>query len=120
MTRRKNRVYKRTKKEAYSFLQKEFKNLSKEENLEYFKEAWNQATKLGDTQLLERYTAAYVFASMSAKKGISKYGKEAEKKSVGESGDVTSGVGGNIGDNYEEKKVIWADVVQGRKATKKK
>ena len=83
LTKRKNKVNKRTK-EAYSFLQKEYKDLSKDENLEYFKLAWRQANDLGDTHLLERYTAAYVFASMSAKKGIKKYGEAAEKKLIEE------------------------------------
>ena len=77
---------KRTKRPnpAYSFLQTDFKDLDMEDKREYFHMGWKEYQLSGDTKLLERYCSGFLFAQMSAKKGIKKYGREAELKLLAE------------------------------------
>lgn len=71
------------KKRSYSFLQKKFKNLNEQEQNDFVKTAWEHL-KAGESKLMERFTTGMVFAAMTAKKGIEKYGKEAEMKLIAE------------------------------------
>jgi len=71
-------------KHAASFLQKEFKDLEKDEKRKYFKHAYKEMEETGNSNTMERFVTGVLFASMSAKKGIDKYGKEAEQKLIAE------------------------------------
>jgi hypothetical protein len=72
------------KKVSFSFLNKRFDDLEKEEKKEFFECAWDEHNLTGNTHLLERYTTGLAFAQMSAKQGIKKYDKEAELKLIAE------------------------------------
>ncbi len=72
------------KKTSFSFLQTKFHDLTKEGRDEFFQQAWADYHASGKTNLLERYTTGHVFAQMSAKQGIKKYGREAELQLIAE------------------------------------
>ena len=65
-------------KEAYSFLQTKFIDLKKEERDEFLETAWREYKITKRTNLLESYVTGFLFAQLSAKKGIEKYGELAE------------------------------------------
>ncbi|CAJ1952618.1 unnamed protein product [Cylindrotheca closterium] len=69
---------------SFLFLNKRFKDLEKEEKVDFFTCAWEEHQLTGKTHLLERYTTGLAFAQMSAKQGIKKYDKEAELKLIAE------------------------------------
>ena len=69
---------------SYSFLQTKFENLEDDDKQEFFHAGWKEYQLSGDTKLLERYCSGFMFAQMSAKKGIKKYGREAELKLIAE------------------------------------
>ena len=69
---------------SYSFLQTKFEHLEDTDKQEYFHTGWKEYQLSGDTKLLERYCSGFLFAQMSAKKGIKKYGREAELKLIAE------------------------------------
>ena len=77
---------KRTKRPnpSYSFLQKRFEKLTFADKQDYFHIGWKEYQLSGDTKILERYCSGFLFAQMSAKKGIQKYGREAELKLLAE------------------------------------
>ena len=76
---------KRTKpSKSYSFFQTKFENLSKDETDEFFRHAWNEYKTSGKTNMLEKFTCGFVFAQLTARKGIEKYGREAELKLLAE------------------------------------
>ena len=77
---------KRTKRPnpSYSFLQKRFEKLTFVDKQDYFHIGWKEYQLSGDTKILERYCSGFLFAQMSAKKGIQKYGREAELKLLAE------------------------------------
>ena len=58
--------------------------MKKEEENDFIVHAWTDYRETGRTSLMESYVTGVVFASMSAKKGIDKYGKEAEQKLMAE------------------------------------
>jgi hypothetical protein len=68
----------------FSFLQTKFDDLTKEDKSDFLSEAWKEYKLSGKTNLLERYTTGFVFAQLSAKKGIERYGREAELKLIDE------------------------------------
>ncbi|CAJ1957386.1 unnamed protein product [Cylindrotheca closterium] len=72
------------KKFRFLFLNKRFKDLEKEEKVDFFTCAWEEHQLTGKIHLLERYTTGLAFAQMSAKQGIKKYHKEAELKLIAE------------------------------------
>ena len=72
------------KKTSFSFLQTKFHDLTEEGRDEFFQQAWADYHASGKTNLLERYTTGFVFAQMSAKRGIKKYGREAELQLIAE------------------------------------
>ena len=69
---------------SYSFLQTKFQDLKDTERQEFFHAGWKEYQLLGSTNLLKQYTTGFMFTQMSAKKGIQKYGREAELKLLGE------------------------------------
>ncbi len=69
---------------SHSFLQSKFVDLKDEDKKEFFEHAWKEYHISGKTDLLERYTTGLLFAQMTAKQGIKKYGKEAEIKLIAE------------------------------------
>ena len=74
----------RKQTEAFSFLQKRFADLSNADRLDFFEQAHRQMQDTNNTALMERFTTGLLFAQMSAKKGIEKYGDEAERKLIAE------------------------------------
>ena len=58
--------------------------LKEQEKQEYFHVRWKEYQLSGDTKPLELYCIRFLFAQMSAKKGIKKYGREAEVKLMAE------------------------------------
>jgi hypothetical protein len=68
----------------WSFLQTKFEDLPPETKNEYLRSAWNEYRLTGTTHLLQRYITGFIFAQMSATKGIQKYGREAEVKLLAE------------------------------------
>ena len=76
----------RTKKPntSFSFLQTTFTDLEDEDKQEFFHMGWKEYQTSGDTKLLERYCTGFMFAQLSAKKGMKKYGREAELKLIAE------------------------------------
>ena len=76
---------KRTKtSRSFSFLQTTFKDLNKDEKNEFFHHAWKEYRTTGKTNMLERFTSGFIFAQLTAKKGIERYGREAELKLLAE------------------------------------
>ena len=73
------RYEKRERKQIinFSFLQTKFK-------LDFLSEAWKEYKLSGKTNLLERYMTGFLFAQLSAKKGIERYGREVELKLIHE------------------------------------
>ena len=69
---------------SFSFFQTKFENLKEEEKDEFFHHAWNEYRATWKTNMLERYACGSVFAQLSAKKGIERYGREAELKLLAE------------------------------------
>ena len=63
---------------GHSFLQTSFEDLTKDDRAVFFHHAWNEYKISGKTNLLESFTSGFIFAQLSAKQGIKKYGKEAE------------------------------------------
>ena len=74
----------RNKPTNFSFLQTQFENLEKEEKDDYLFQAWKEYKTGGKTTLLERYTTGFIFNQLSAKKGIAKYGRQAEVTLINE------------------------------------
>jgi hypothetical protein len=74
----------RQKPSNFSFMQTQFKDLPKEEKDNYLMQAWKEYKSGGKTALLERYTTGFIFNQLSAKKGIEKYGREAEMTLINE------------------------------------
>ena len=72
------------KKSSFSFLQTKFEDLDKKDKGDFFHEAWKEYLVSGKTNMLEKYSTGFIFAQMSAKKGIKKYGREAELKLIAE------------------------------------
>ena len=66
------------KSSGHSFLQTSFADLTKDDRAVFFHHAWNEYKISGKTNLLESFTSGFIFAQLSAKQGIKKYGKEAE------------------------------------------
>ncbi|CAJ1959903.1 unnamed protein product [Cylindrotheca closterium] len=79
-----NKKKAKRKRISFSFLNKRFEDLEKEEKVDFFTCAWEEHQLTGKTHLLERYTTGLAFAQMSAKQGIKKYDKEAELKLIAE------------------------------------
>ena len=71
-------------KGSFSFLQKNYEGLTKQQQKEYFKRAWGNYLATGRTNDIEQFTTGFVFAQMTAKQGIKKYGREAELKLLAE------------------------------------
>jgi len=69
---------KRDKKTSCSFLQTSFEDLTQDDRAVFFHHAWNEYKVSGKTNLLESFTSGFVFAQLSAKQGIKKYGREAK------------------------------------------
>lgn len=69
---------------AYGFLQKKFSKLRRREKRQFLELAWAEVETTGETHLMERFTTGLFFAQMSAKRGIEKYGREAELKLIAE------------------------------------
>ncbi len=69
---------------SYSFLQKRFEKLTVEDKKDYLHAGLREYQLSGDTKIIERYCSGFLFAQMSAKKGIKKYGREAELKLLAE------------------------------------
>jgi hypothetical protein len=69
---------------SYSFLQTRFEELTTDDRVDFFHHAWNEHQVSGKTNLLERFTSGFIFAQLSAKKGIEKYGREAELQLIAE------------------------------------
>ena len=59
-------------------MQTSFADLTKDDLAVFFHHAWNEYKISGRTHLLESFTSGFIFAQLSAKQGIKKYGKEAE------------------------------------------
>ena len=72
------------KQPSYSFLQTTFTELTEDGRTEFFQQAWDEYHVSGKTNLLEKFTTGFLFATMSAKKGIKKYGREAELHLINE------------------------------------
>ena len=72
------------KQTSFSFLQTEFHDLPQEGKDMFFRQAWDEYHVSGNTDLLERFSTSFVFAQMTARQGIKKYGKEAELKLLAE------------------------------------
>ena len=68
----------------FSFLQTRYEDLTKEDKSKFLEQAWQEYKISGKTTLLERYSTGFIFAQLSAKKGIEKYGKEAELSLIAE------------------------------------
>ena len=69
---------------SFSFLQTQFPDLTQEGKDDFFQHAWDEYQVSGKTNLLERYTTGFIFAQMTAKQGIKKYGREAELQLIAE------------------------------------
>jgi hypothetical protein len=69
---------------SFSFLQTRFEELTADDRAEFLHHAWNEYQLSGKTNLLERFTSGFVFAQMSAKQGIKKYGRQAELQLIAE------------------------------------
>ena len=69
---------KKIKKKNFSFLQTNFKDLDDNGKTEYFRHAWREYKISGSTSLLESFTSGFIFAQMSAKAGLKKYGEDAK------------------------------------------
>ena len=52
--------------------------------MEFLEEAWHEYNLSGKTNLLKRFSTGFIFAQLSAKKGIEKYDREAELKLIAE------------------------------------
>ena len=71
-------------KSSFSFLQTKFEDLDEKDKGEFFHEAWKEYLVSGKTNMLEKYSTGFIFAQMSARQGIKKYGREAELKLIAE------------------------------------
>ena len=69
---------------SFSFLQTKFEDLTEDDKGEFFHEAWSKYKLSGKTTMLERFSTGFVFAQLSAKQGIKKYGREAELQLIAE------------------------------------
>ena len=69
---------------TYSFLQTKIQDLSEMDKKIYFSEAWKDYKTTGKTNMLQRYVTGFIFAQMTARQGIAKYGREAEQKLMAE------------------------------------
>ena len=65
-------------------MQSQFKDLPEEDRNDYLLQAWKKYKSGGKTTLLEQYTTGFIFNQLSAKKGIEKYGREAEMTLINE------------------------------------
>ena len=70
--------------DSLSFLQTRFEDLDSKNKNEFLRHALDDYHMTGKTSMLERYTAGFVFAQLSVKQGLAKYGKEAELKLIAE------------------------------------
>lgn len=77
---------KRKKKQVqhFSFSQNYFKNLDEDERNNFLTCALNDYCISGKTTMLERHTTGFMLNQLSAKKGIEKYGRQAELKLIDE------------------------------------
>ena len=72
---RENKNYEGKEIVGFSHTQIKFEDLDEEGKHDFFAQAWDKYKTTNKTNLLESFTTGLVFAQMTAKQGIKKYGK---------------------------------------------